>query len=164
MVFSSEWFGRDGGWGCRGCALSVRGRGRRCRKKKIPFLLGQNLLQKLTLAWGVGRRRRRLLAWTGRRGYLHGSGVKGRSSRCLLATNKKCQPNWVVSPSSLDWGENGTAQDQVRERKETEGNHKAQHHHSQRRENSLFQRLETRRLLVQSLLLFPSGIILQIFF
>lgn len=44
-------------------------------------------------------------------------------------------------------------QDQARE-KETEGNHNAQHHHSQRKREACpsFKRLETRRLLVQSLL------------
>lgn len=77
-----------------------------------------------------------------------------------------------ISSTGGGGGDNGTTQDQVRG-KETEGNHKAQHHHSHRERGrstteykppSLSQRLETRRLLVQSLLFISSGIILQIFF
>lgn len=170
-IFHPSGSGGTGGPGVEGrggvSMGDVGGRECRCRKRKTtPFLpLGQNLLQKfLTFGMGVGGRGGGDWHGQARGAYLHGFGVKGRSSRCLLATNKKYQPNWVVSLSCLNHGETGQARIKYREEKETEG--KPQGPTSslpQREATPSFKRLETRRLLVQSLLLITSGIIIQIF-
>lgn len=120
--------GSGGTGGLKGagvCEYGIVGRGTSLQEKgnPTPFLLqDKTFCRNFNVGMGVRRRRRRRLAWTGRTGgYLHGSGVKGRSSRCLLATNKKYQPNWVclslAIPRSTRVGRDGTTQDQVREKK-----------------------------------------------
>jgi hypothetical protein len=81
---------------------------------------------------------------------LHGFGVKGRSSRCLLATNKKYQPDWVVLSNLPDdgYGDNpGLSKGQERNGGKPQSPTSSL---PEKRDHFLFQRLENAAAFLYS--------------
>lgn len=166
VVFSSEWFGRDGGVeGGQGCVSMGLWEGeRRCRKRETsPFLpKTKPSAEILTLAWGsaeaaaatgMDRQDGGLLAWIW---------SQGKKFAMLTCDEQEVSAQLGLSlsahPSLDEGGERETGQPRIKSgKKRNRGKPQSPTSslptdRESERQLPSFERLETRRLLVQSLL------------
>lgn len=179
VVFSSEWFGRDGGvergQGCVSMGLWEGGTSLQ-EKGNLPLpSQDKTFCRNFNVGMGVGG---------GGGGDWHGQA--GRGATCMdLESREEVRDAYLrrtrsISPTGFvslclslarrGWGERRDNPGSSQGKKETEGNRKAQHHHSQQIERArgnspLSNALRRGGFLYSHYFLFPSGIIIQnIFF